>query len=322
MVVIASEIAFVRGYTQVVSSLDSRGFLAAREVYLEEAEGLSDKFFLYSTHITLLGIALTFQAARYYARAREAGLRPTRMSVNMVALITLFAALLTTGRTAPLLAILSYSLYCLRFHVYSRLSVLTGFGVAAALMFIAVAFAMGKEGLGDDFQISTSDALMNMGRVYLFAGPAAAQEVIMHKQVVSNACSNLALYPIELMQKFGLFSGCPALKLDFVFVPVATNTYTILRAYWEDFGFAFPLALFVTGYIIDLIYRSAIESDGFGAFIYPFFLNAVLLQTFEEQIFVNGSVFFYLSLAYVVTQRILSPRRGLTPRLGGAGARV
>jgi len=300
VVLIAGITYFAYAYSEVVPALDATGFLAARNTYLEEVRGLRDKQFLYTTHLTLLGLGATYFAALYFRRASDAGLRPSRAPANSLAVITFIAALMTTGRTAPLLVILSHSFFCLRFGLYAKKQVIAMFGLLSLSMFVVVAVALGKEGLGDGSSTDTSEALMNLGRVYFFSAPAAMQEVLLRGAVVSNACSNIFSYPIDLLKKVGLFSDCDGRELGFVFVPVATNVYTFLRAYWEDFGLMYPAALFIIGYVIELIYESAFRSDGFAAFIYPFVLNSVLLQVFEEQLFANGSVFSYLMLSFLL----------------------
>ena len=291
---------FVAAYAEVVPALDASGFLAARNAYLEEVRGLRAKQFLYTTHLTLLGLGAMFFAALSYRRAVDAGLKASRHPANVLALVTFSIAILTTGRTAPLLVLLSYAFFCLRFGLYAKRNIIGAFVLLSLSMFIIVALALGKEGLGDSSSIDASEALMNLGRVYFFSAPVALQEVVLRGEVVSNACSNVFSYPIDLLKKLGLFAQCDVRELDFVFVPVATNVYTFLRAYWEDFGLAYPLALFCVGYLIEWVYERAFIAQGFAAFVYPFVLNAALLQIFEEQLFANGSVFSYLVLSYLL----------------------
>ena len=137
---------FIAAYADVVPSLDTAGFLAARNAYLEEVLGLRDKQFLYTTHLTLLGLSTMYFSARAYGEARVAGLAPSRLVLNLATILTFAIALLTTGRTAPLLVILSYSFYGLRFGVYSKSTIIAAFAVLSLTMFFLVAFALGKEG--------------------------------------------------------------------------------------------------------------------------------------------------------------------------------
>jgi oligosaccharide repeat unit polymerase len=297
---IAGILFFLSAYSEVAPSIDAAGFLAARNAYLDEVRGVRDKLFLYTTHLTLFGIGALFFAARAYRDVTAHGLRASKVFMNLVAVSTFLVALLTTGRTAPLLVILSYSFYCLRFRIFGVRTVISLFAVISLLMFILVALALGKEGLGDSDQVGAVEAMMNLARLYFFSAPIAMQEVVMKNEVVSNACSNILSYPIDLLKKVGLFSHCDVRELDFVFVPVATNVFTFFRAYWEDFGLAYPAAMFASGYLIESVHVRAFQKSAYCAFIFPFVLNGVLLQIFEEQLFANGSVFAYLTASYLV----------------------
>jgi oligosaccharide repeat unit polymerase len=304
---------FIHAYADIVPSLDAAGFVAARGVYLEEARGLRDKQLLYTTHLTLLGLAVLFFTARAYGHAAEHGIRPSRLPMNLLAIVTFLTALLTTGRTAPLLVILSYAFYCLRFRILGKWTIIAGFTILSLTMFVGVAFALGKQGLGGDDSIDTSAAMMDLARVYFFSAPVALQDVVLRGEVVSNACSNLFSYPIDLLRKFGFFPHCEVRELEFVFVPVATNVFTFIRAYWEDFGPVFPLALLASGFLIEAVHRRAFATRGYATFIFPFVLNAVLLQVFEEQLFANGSIFAYLTLAYVACAPIYRAQKLRAP---------
>ena len=304
---------FLHAYAQLVPSLDAIGLVAMRNVYLDEVKGTGDKLFIYTTHLTLLGIVVMYFMARNHSVGTQLGLRQSRVLFNMVATASFCAGLLTTGRTAPLLVIICYTFYCLRFRLYTKNRIVGSFFALSIAMFFLVALALGKEGLGDDSALS---ALGNLFKVYFFSAPAAMQAVFVHNLSVTDVCSNIFSYPVDLAKKFGYFQQCDVRDLDFVFVPVATNVFTFLRSYWEDFGWGYPVALFCVGYLIEANYEGARRKDGFAAFIYPFVLNSLLLQIFEEQLFANGSVFAYLAVFYLILRLLFigrHPRRPTAP---------
>lgn len=296
---IVGMVYFLWAYSKVIPSFDTVGFLAARLVYLEEVRGIRDKLFIYTTHLTLLGIVVIYYASRAYRELAPLNTKASKIQVNLAAIITLAISILTTGRTAPLLVILSYSFYCLRFSLYKKKTIVTAFCILSVCMFFVIAFALGKEGLGESNSTSTGESLINIVRIYFFSAPAAMQEVFINNQVVSNVCSNIFSYPIDLMRKLGMFAQCDVRDLEFVFVPVATNVFTFLRAYWEDFGWAYPVAMFTTGYLIETVHIRAFQRPAYSAFIFPFILNSIILQIFEEQLFANASVLAYLTAIYV-----------------------
>ena len=298
--IIASGLVFFsRAYLDIVPSLDTKGFLVARKAYLEEAMGLSDKLLIYTTHLSLFGMAAMYFTGSEFASGQGSGLGVSSWLFKVISAATFLVSLLTTGRTAPLLVLFSYAFYSYRFRVHTERTMVLSLGIFAFVMFFGVAFALGKEGLGDEKSIDVGDALLNLGRVYFFSAPLAMQDVFLNSLTVSNACSNIFSYPIDLLKKLGLFEACGPKTLDFVFVPVATNVFTFVRAYWEDFGWAFPFAMFFSGVIIEAVYARTFLRPGFFLFIYPFFLNSVILQVFEEQLFANGSVFSYLVIFYI-----------------------
>lgn len=300
VLMVAAFVFFIVAYLNVVPSMDTKGLLIARNMYLDEAKGLSDKLFIYTTHFTLLGIVAMYFTGCTYLIKHESRIKGSAFLFNIISLVTFFVALLTTGRTAPLLVLFFYAFYSYRFRVHSEQVVLGSAGLFVFLMFFGVAFALGKEGLGDSKSIDIGEAFFNLGRVYFFSAPLAMQDVYLNALTVSDACSNIFAYPIDLLRKFGLFESCGPKTLDFVFVPVATNVFTFVRAYWEDFGWAFPFAMFVSGVIVEFVYARSFLQPNFYVFIYPFFLNSVVLQIFEEQLFANGSVFLYLVFFYIV----------------------
>ncbi len=307
VLVVLGVLFFLNAYLEVVPSLDTLGLLQARGAYLEEVRGTRDKLFIYTTHLTLFGIAALHFSARLCATIRRRGLSVPIHRFNLLALSVFVAGVLTTGRTAPLLVIICYGYYALRFGLYSKTRIVVSFFGLSVSMFVLIAFALGKEGLGDGVSGDALDALANLGRVYFFSAPAALQEVVLRGEIVSTVCSNIFAYPIDLAKKFGAFAHCDAQELDFVFVPVATNVYTLLRAYWTDFGLAYIPALFVSGMLIDAVFTGANARAAFMSFLYPFVLNSLLLQVFEEQLFANGSVLLYAIAFYFTLSVVFFP---------------
>jgi hypothetical protein len=81
----------------------------------------------------------------------------------------------------------------------------------------------------------------------------------------------------------------------------------LLRAYWTDFGLAYIPALFVSGMLIDAVFTGANARAAFMSFLYPFVLNSLLLQVFEEQLFANGSVLLYAIAFYFTLSVVFFP---------------
>lgn len=92
---------------------------------------------------------------------------------------------------------------------------------------------------------------------------------------------------------YALGSDIPPIEtiLEFVYVPVETNTYTILYPFYKDFGtlgvFLFSI---VYGLIYGYLYKKTITGGRMALIIYAILLNYIILQFFAEIIFTNLSM--------------------------------
>ena len=79
---------------------------------------------------------------------------------------------------------------------------------------------------------------------------------------------------------------------EFVFVPVPTNVYTIMKPFYQDggvFGVAFFALLYGIG--TGLVYRYARNGQPFSKCLYSYFVFVLALQFFDEIIFVSIPLF-------------------------------
>jgi len=79
--------------------------------------------------------------------------------------------------------------------------------------------------------------------------------------------------------------------LNFVYVGVGTNTYTVLYPFYKDFGVV-GVGLFAVflGLILGYIYNKAEDGDVFFIIIYAFFLTEIIMQYGAEMFFTNLSL--------------------------------
>lgn len=93
--------------------------------------------------------------------------------------------------------------------------------------------------------------------------------------------------------------------LEFVRVPLETNTYTILYPFYKDFG-VWGVGVFslVYGATFGFLYKKAITGSSVYVMIYTLFLNAIVLQFIGEVIIVNMSLYiqqiFFIVLPFVI----------------------
>lgn len=96
--------------------------------------------------------------------------------------------------------------------------------------------------------------------------------------------------------------------LEFVNVPNATNTYTNLYPFYEDFGlvgvFVFSM---IYGAIYGALYKKARTGGKFELILYAILLTFVLMEFIGEFIFTNLSMFlqylFFAVLPFLITDR-------------------
>lgn len=89
---------------------------------------------------------------------------------------------------------------------------------------------------------------------------------------------------------------------DFVFVPISTNVYTVFQPYYEDFGYK-GVAFFasVWGLMMGWIYRYVRNGNPVAKCLYAYFVFAMVMQFYQENLFVNLS----LVIQYVVIFNLL-----------------
>lgn len=92
---------------------------------------------------------------------------------------------------------------------------------------------------------------------------------------------------------------------DFVFVPISTNVYTVFQPYYEDFGYK-GVAFFasVWGLLMGWTYRSVRNGDSVAKCLYAYFVFAMVMQFYQENLFVNLS----LVIQYIVIFNLLIKR--------------
>ncbi len=86
---------------------------------------------------------------------------------------------------------------------------------------------------------------------------------------------------------------------EFVWVPLPTNVYTIFQPFYQDFGYA-GVCFFamIYGIASGWIYRMFRNGSGFGRCIYSYFVYVLILQFYQENIFL--SLVFFVQLLFFV----------------------
>lgn len=86
---------------------------------------------------------------------------------------------------------------------------------------------------------------------------------------------------------------------EFVWVPLPTNVYTIFQPFYQDFGYAgVGFFAMIYGIASGWIYRMFRNGSGFGRCIYSYFVYVLILQFYQENIFL--SLVFFVQLLFFV----------------------
>ncbi|MCC8069839.1 MAG: oligosaccharide repeat unit polymerase, partial [Ruminococcus sp.] len=144
-----------------------------------------------------------------------------------------------------------------------------------------------------DLWLGISHGLLRMSRffsIYILS-PSVAFETLTPESGEYWGANTFPFFYI-LLNHISDFNYDIVLKLkEFVYVPLPTNVYTIMQPYYEDFGF---VGVFIFGIIngsfIGFIYRRAIKGKPISKCLYVYLLQILILQFFQENLFVSLSV--------------------------------
>ena len=137
--------------------------------------------------------------------------------------------------------------------------------------------------------------------MYIMSGPAAFGHVM---EGISDKFSPNVFWVIDYyIGRF--FTGehiIHAAHKDFVFVPISTNTYTIFRPYYIDFGY-WGICMFalIYGFIYGYLYRLSVNQNSWGKCFYCYMLFFLVMQFFDDMITEGPMVIVQVALiTYIV----------------------
>lgn len=94
---------------------------------------------------------------------------------------------------------------------------------------------------------------------------------------------------------------------EFVFIPMETNVYTIMKRFYCDFGYkGIAFFAFIYGIISGWAYSLYRKGSGFGKCLYTFVLYCLVMQYYMENLIVGLYLnIFFLGIVYFITQQKL-----------------
>jgi len=193
---------------------------------------------------------------------------------------------------------------CSIYVLYERgkIKVRTIGGVFIAILFLFYFFNLMRGGEETDYAKNTT--LLDFVAMYIMSPPVAFGTVTADISDIYGHNSLSMIYAI--IERLGIAHVETGEKLqEFVYVPIATNVYTILQPFFRDFGYI-GIAFFsgVYGVFHGFLYRLSKNGNAFGICLYTYEVYILVLQFYQENIFISGLYYILLLLViYLCTQR-------------------
>lgn len=134
---------------------------------------------------------------------------------------------------------------------------------------------------------NNDSTLLNFFAIYILSPSVAFGRVA--KDITTQVGSHTFQVPYLLLNQWGFGNFEINIKTqDFVYVPLPTNVYTIFQPFFQDFsyrGVAFFAMLY--GTVTGFLYRMYKNGNGICRCIYTYFVYVLVLQFFQENIFMN-----------------------------------
>ena len=157
-------------------------------------------------------------------------------------------------------------------------------GAAVLLLFfiINVLRSGSLESLEDN-----DSTLLNFFAIYILSPAVAFGKVT--QDITTQTGSHTFQVPYLLLNQWGFGDFEINIKTqDFVYVPLPTNVYTIFQPFFQDFsyrGVAFFAMLY--GTVSGFLFRMYKNGNGICRCVYTYFVYVLVLQFFQENIFMN-----------------------------------
>lgn len=154
------------------------------------------------------------------------------------------------------------------------------------LIFLFFVFTLGRE-----YRTNSTDSeimtFTDFFTIYLLASPAAYGHLFMDIPSQFGARTFETIYLFLDRFGFGPFEVHDKM-MDFVWVPLPTNTYTIFQPFFQDFGQK-GVAFFamIYGFMFGIIYRLYKNGNSLCSGIYTYMAVALMLQFHQEELFLS-----------------------------------
>lgn len=150
---------------------------------------------------------------------------------------------------------------------------------------------------------NNDSTLLNFFAIYILSPSVAFGRVA--QDITTQVGSHTFQVPYLLLNQWGFGNFEINIKTqDFVYVPLPTNVYTIFQPFFQDFsyrGVAFFAMLY--GTVTGFLYRMYKNGNGICRCIYTYFVYVLVLQFFQENIFMNIVMVMQFALFTMLIQQ-------------------
>lgn len=148
----------------------------------------------------------------------------------------------------------------------------------------------------DDSAYREEETFIDFVGMYIMSGPAAFGHVM--EGISDKFSPNVFWFVDYYIGRF--FTGeqiLHAAHKDFVSVPISTNTYTIFRPYYIDFGFwGIGIIALIYGFIYGYLYKLSVNNNSWGKCFYCYMLFFLVIQFFDDMITEGPMVIIQVAL--------------------------
>ncbi len=157
------------------------------------------------------------------------------------------------------------------------------------IIFMSFGIIYGKGGNTESTIKENTKPAVQMTAIYMVGGLNALDWEMHHQYRISYNGNNSLRFFIKIAEKLRLFPNTKATDLStpFVFVPYATNVYTVYSPYIKDFGRIYAwIIIGLLGFFQTFLYNKALEKKNIRfAVWYSFLLFPTLMSFFADQYF-------------------------------------
>lgn len=198
---------------------------------------------------------------------------------------------------------------CSSYVLYERKAMSLRGLTLSCLIVLVLMFLFNIFRAGTDSDYSKQTTMLDFISMYILS-PIPAYCTVLHDVSQQFGVNTFAvIYDYLNRFGFGPFEVHEKLQ-EFVFVPIPTNVYTIFQPFYRDFGY-WGIAVFaaIYGIIMGMTYRYSKKGCSFFTCLYTYFFSLIVLQFYQENLFLTLSFNFQFSLLLLLcTQNFVKLR--------------